>query len=190
MSTSKTEHIQLNQWAAEDQFLREEFNEDNRKIDQALGQLCYLKLLDVTTDAPAKQVDMDVSHIKFTDYWKLELFLDCPLTGENPLKIWTNQLKSGYESPPCDGNRGGDYGGLLVIPKPGLYPMSFQFCRPAAGVPVAAHGHYFYAENSYGHGYSMNGLSSVTWDRLTTLSLACDQDIPAGTRVVLMGVKR
>ena len=190
MSTSKTEHIQLNQWAAEDQFLREEFNEDNRKIDQALGQLCYFKLLDVTTTAPAKQVDMDVSHIRFTDYWKIEVYLDCTLAGSNPVKLWTNQIKSGYESPLCDGNQGGDYSGVLVFRKPGLYPAVYEFCRPMAGVPVAAHGHYFYEHNSYGYGNHMNGLAPVTWDQLTMLSLACDEDIPAGTRLVLMGVKK
>ena len=33
---TKTEHYQLNQWDATDRVLREDFNEDNRKIDEAL----------------------------------------------------------------------------------------------------------------------------------------------------------
>lgn len=33
----KTEHYQLNQWEAEDSFLRTDFNEDNAKIDAALA---------------------------------------------------------------------------------------------------------------------------------------------------------
>lgn len=34
----KTEHIGLHQWAGTDQFLREDFNEDHRKIDAAMGR--------------------------------------------------------------------------------------------------------------------------------------------------------
>lgn len=37
MST-KTEHIGLHQWESTDPFLREDFNEDNRKIDEAVGE--------------------------------------------------------------------------------------------------------------------------------------------------------
>ena len=32
-----TQHYQLNQWAADDQVLRTDFNADNAKIDAALG---------------------------------------------------------------------------------------------------------------------------------------------------------
>lgn len=37
---NKTEHYQLNQWDPEDDFLRTDFNEDNAKIDAALGSKC------------------------------------------------------------------------------------------------------------------------------------------------------
>ena len=33
-----TQHYQLNQWAADDQVLRTDFNADNAKIDAALAQ--------------------------------------------------------------------------------------------------------------------------------------------------------
>ena len=39
MSTNKTTHYQLNQWEPEDKVLRTEFNEDNQKIDAALGTI-------------------------------------------------------------------------------------------------------------------------------------------------------
>ncbi len=38
MST-QTEHIGLHQWESTDSFLREDFNEDNRKIDEEVGLL-------------------------------------------------------------------------------------------------------------------------------------------------------
>ncbi|NCB63505.1 MAG: hypothetical protein EOM52_07800 [Clostridia bacterium] len=37
MASSQTEHYGLNQWEGTDHFLREEFNEDNRKVDAVLG---------------------------------------------------------------------------------------------------------------------------------------------------------
>ncbi|MEG0765483.1 MAG: hypothetical protein RR403_05490, partial [Pseudoflavonifractor sp.] len=36
MSSNKTANLQLNQWQAGDAFLREEFNQDNGKIDAAV----------------------------------------------------------------------------------------------------------------------------------------------------------
>ncbi len=39
MSTNKTEHYQLNQWVKSDQVLMDDFNADNRKLDQALKAL-------------------------------------------------------------------------------------------------------------------------------------------------------
>ena len=39
MASSQTEHMQLNQWAAEDPVLREEFNKDNAKVDGVLNLL-------------------------------------------------------------------------------------------------------------------------------------------------------
>lgn len=39
MASQQTEHYGLNQWAGKDDFLRTEFNEDNRKVDGALAGL-------------------------------------------------------------------------------------------------------------------------------------------------------
>lgn len=39
MASNHTEHFSLNQWQADDQVLRTDFNEDNAKIDAALNDL-------------------------------------------------------------------------------------------------------------------------------------------------------
>ena len=39
MASNHTEHFSLNQWHADDQVLRTDFNEDNAKIDSALKDL-------------------------------------------------------------------------------------------------------------------------------------------------------
>lgn len=40
MASNQTEHYALSQWAADDSFLREEFNADHVKIDDALEKKC------------------------------------------------------------------------------------------------------------------------------------------------------
>ena len=42
MASNQTEHYGLSQWAADDSFLREEFNADHRKIDQELSKKCVV----------------------------------------------------------------------------------------------------------------------------------------------------
>lgn len=39
MASGQTENYGLNQWAAEDQVLREEFNRDNAKVEEVLSEL-------------------------------------------------------------------------------------------------------------------------------------------------------
>ncbi|MEG1998315.1 MAG: hypothetical protein RR051_07705 [Clostridiales bacterium] len=49
MSSSKTANLQLNQWAATDSFLREEFNQDNGKIDAAIQRVAENPVVGVYT---------------------------------------------------------------------------------------------------------------------------------------------
>ena len=80
MASKQTEYYQLCLWDEDDSFLRQEFNEDNLKVDGALGELAarttYVPLLDVTTKAQAGQVDLDVSGIDFTKWKKVVVEYD------------------------------------------------------------------------------------------------------------------
>ena len=68
----KTANYDLCQWDAEDRILREDFNSDNEKIDAAIADAGFLaKLLDVTTQEPCTQLDLDVSGIQPEQYAKL-----------------------------------------------------------------------------------------------------------------------
>lgn len=49
MASGQTEHYGLNQWESNDQVLREEFNQDNTKIDMALRQKFGLDLPSLVT---------------------------------------------------------------------------------------------------------------------------------------------
>ena len=58
----QTANYQLSQWDAEDRILRENFNRDNEKIDEAIDQANRMvRLLDVVTDSEAEQVDLDLT---------------------------------------------------------------------------------------------------------------------------------
>lgn len=73
-STNKTANLQLNQWVLTDPLLMEDMNEDNRKLDAAVGSSPYVKLMDVTSAANAQQIDLDLSGIDFSKYAKVEIF--------------------------------------------------------------------------------------------------------------------
>ena len=191
MSSGKTELLQLHQWAPGDSFLREEFNEDNQKLDEAFAGPRYVKLLDVTTQTAASQMDLDVSGICFPDYWKVELYLDVALSTTG-LTLRTNRLAAGYGTPPENGSSNSTGSQLAVFQRP-ANPSFYQLGTPRAGVRVSGRDAYFYctAYNTYDSytGSYINGMAPVTWDELETLNFVCGASIPAGSRFLLPGVK-
>ena len=68
----KTANYELNQWDPGDRILREEFNADNAKIDNAIEAvreaLPIVFLREVVTTADAKQVDLELSDIDWNAY--------------------------------------------------------------------------------------------------------------------------
>lgn len=76
-STSKTDNLSLNQWAASDGVCREDFNADNAIIDTAISAVPIVKLKEVTTSAAASSVELDLSDIDMTEY--SEIWIDVRL---------------------------------------------------------------------------------------------------------------
>jgi hypothetical protein len=68
----KTTNYQLNQWDETDRILREDFNEDNAKIDAAIACIDsrsnFVKIKELTTSADSAQIDVDVSDIDFSQW--------------------------------------------------------------------------------------------------------------------------
>lgn len=73
----RTEHIGLHQWKGTDQFLREEFNEDFRRIDGAVGGLLrsevLVPLLRTVVTVGASAVELDLSGIDLSQYRELRI---------------------------------------------------------------------------------------------------------------------
>ena len=99
MST-QTEHLGLHQWESTDPFLREDFNEDNRKIDAAVnraqttadGATNFIKLMDFTTEEEAQQIDLDVSQLNLPQYNRVFLRMENAITSAVSLQVRLNNI--------------------------------------------------------------------------------------------------
>ena len=198
----------LSQWEAQDRILREDFNADNFKIEQALGALAetqrqtaealaeaqsalaalretrhYVKLADYTTTEASKQFDLDVSQIDFTQYFKIELSLETTLTND-AIRVLTNGATSGYTG----FSSGNSYspGQLVNFSAPSGYNQRLscilQFNAPQAGAAIRC---IYMGSTAIETCYA-----PVQWQNLRTLNFTSQYTIPAGTRVILMGVAK
>ena len=74
---TKTENLDLWQWAQTDPVNVDEVNENFQKIDSCIGKDIRLeKLLEVTNQSAAAQMDVDLSGIDLSKYSALYLFID------------------------------------------------------------------------------------------------------------------
>ena len=81
-STNKTPHLGLNQWVLTDPFLMDDFNADNAKLDTALNAVPCVKLLDITTQTDATQVDLDLSGLDLSRFVSLRVYTNMMLRDE------------------------------------------------------------------------------------------------------------
>ena len=81
LASKHTEHYGLNQWEANDQVLHSDFNEDNAKIDAALGVIGHVeKLWSLTLDRDKNSVDVPLDTIDWSDWQFIAVTVDIPKT--------------------------------------------------------------------------------------------------------------
>ena len=92
----------MNQWDAAARILREDFNRDNAKIDAAIAEAkdaCpYVQLLTASLPADAAQLDLDVSALDLSRYYRLDLHIT-PKAGADyadAILLRCNNLGEGY----------------------------------------------------------------------------------------------
>lgn len=90
-STNKTTNLKLNQWVLSDPFNMEDFNADNLKIENAMTNIPVKKLAEVTLNATASTVELDLSGIDLSKYATLRVY---QRSGVNNLYMRVN----GYTS--------------------------------------------------------------------------------------------
>ena len=82
MASNHTAQFGLSQWAATDPVRREDFNEDNRKIEEALAAPpFYGKIRSTITEVAANQVEFDLSDIDLDLYRRIEIDITVPGGG-------------------------------------------------------------------------------------------------------------
>ena len=74
----KTTNYQLSQWDAGDRILREDFNQDNKKLDNAIAALRdaspVVKLLDFTARSSQSKMEISLADIDLSDYRELWIY--------------------------------------------------------------------------------------------------------------------
>ena len=139
MASNHTEHFSLNQWQADDQVLRTDFNEDNAKIDSALKDLAAAqaeKADQTALDALAAEVAKKATTAALEALSKKLASMPCLVTGtytgdgaESRLislgfqpKALLVMREEGYSARPYSDDY---YGGLALPGKPVCLQTSY-----------------------------------------------------------------
>ena len=192
---TKTENYQLNQWEPTDRVLREDFNEDNRKIEAAIHTLSasipYIKLLDVVTHEQAEQIDLDLSEIDCTKYWQFDLFATVSATENTYIYVRCNGFSNGYRLNTLTASS------LLYLPavggkNPGYAKGTIFLDTAIAGEGL---GGKWTKDNEFYTTFSAERYSIdtklVSPATLHTLNLSANGElIPKGSRFVLYGIRK
>lgn len=92
MASGQTNNYGLNQWAAEDQVIRTEFNEDNLRIDEALkNKLELVPIKSITATEATKNLVLDVSNIDWSQ-WRY-VVMESVITAEGGGTIYLSPNK-------------------------------------------------------------------------------------------------
>lgn len=175
-STYKTPNLKLSQWVLSDPFNMADFNEDNAKVDSAVGGIPLVKLFDVTLQKEAATVELDLSDIDLTQYATLRLYQ----RSEYPnINLRVNKISDSYKYVNSSGNWQDSSG----------YSYSYM-----GYIDIELHSSSLYMHSRY----KLYKLPvSMPPESIKTLDLIRDPSnsgrgsfYPVGTRFIIMGVKR
>lgn len=198
MASNHTENFGLCQWEATDQVLREEFNADNAKIENALnavnGQILVQKLLDYVVPESTAQFDVDVSSIAFEAFGEIKIVAALQ-SGEDVLMRLNGiaDKEYGFGDYTSTGGGQGSFSntymakfpvenrsacGVLtsIVPAQGRNVIFRNYCISCTGGGV-----------SYACGTSLS--ANVQWQELNTLNFVGTSSIEAGSRVQIWGMR-
>ena len=209
---NQTANYGLSQWEATDRILMEDFNSDNSKIDAALkanadaiaaeaaaraeadtallaqlrSENLWVVLADVTLDAPAQQITLDLSEIDLTQYARIDLSIAHTCNEAYRPQLRVNNLSSGYKSYSSGNPYDNDSLAQLQVPGNtygafGLASAILLFNPPMAGTAVQC------ATLAGGLSYC---YAPCFWEDVTSFNIVSGANMAAGTRAVLTGMKK
>lgn len=198
MASNYTEHFGLCQWEGTDQVLREEFNENNAKVEAALdavnAQVSVKKLLEYVVEEAVTQFDVDVSSISFEEFGEIKVV--AALQSGEDILMRLNGIAGkeyGFGDYTSTGGGQGSYTntymarfsaengwacGVLIsiVPAQGRNVIFRNYCIGCSGGGV-----------SYSCGTSLS--ANVQWQELNTLNFVGTSSIEAGSRVQIWGMR-
>ena len=202
----QTTNYQLCQWDGEDRILRTDFNADNAKIDAAIADNAAaiaaeaearaagdfrVRLLDKTLQGGVT-VDVDLSGIDFSPYLWVELYISCPAsTGDFVIRFnGISSYQSGSASSGLGYNYTTAYAGLGARDSDGTASLSARIWTCPGGSLL----HCVCEQVASGALNHLHTSCTTTLNQLQSLSMECENtvsnSIPAGSRILLYGVRR
>ena len=189
---TKTEHYNLNQWEKTDRVLMEDFNTDNAKIDAAIAEakaaIPYVKIKELTLSAAAATADLDVSDVDFSQYMKVELFVQCPQSLDG-IYIRVNNLTENYTAISLSGTgaTGAKSIGYLAYFRGYGYGV-LEFYTP---VPQGNVGCVSITYNGSSSCSGQQYMAPCTWSALSSFNFSVSSSkLPIGTHIALFGVRK
>ena len=193
MSTNHTANYNLCQWEATDQVLRTDFNQDNAKIDAALGELAgrdrweFVGEKNVTYEP---QISLSVPVPDISRYRALKLFFHAAIYTGQDLILRIGDLTNTYITLDASGTSfttstqfsvlqtTGEGGGMIT-----LFPFGVEKTVGVAIDTISKQG------SSYRAIRSMGCKNSTLWSSITILSLmGYNSTVDVGSRASLYGL--
>ena len=185
-----TENYHLNQWDATDRVLRTDFNSDNQKIDAALAAVPPVKLLDLVTERPQKQVDISLTEFSPEPYAALKLYICAKVSN---LQVRVNNYTSYCGSSSASGAEGQT--NVLITSAGASRPAWMHGELTLLFSPAEGSAHLVSAFLLSGNGekVAIARGTCVLSGALQTLNLLSGDSanpIPAGSRFRLYGIRK
>ena len=102
MASGQTEHYSLNQWQPEDKVLREEFNQDNAKIETTIADVeehCKLiKVTELVLAESGSQANLSLSTVDMNQFSMLKVIINSKTSAEGMKMRFNNMTTNIYYS--------------------------------------------------------------------------------------------
>ena len=182
MATNYTENYGLCQWEAGDSFVRTEFNQDNQKIDAALGSMLHHAELirTVTVEVPIRTLEIFLADLDWSTWEYVILMMTEELSTASGIPNFDISVKT-TDGKDVSSQNSNDTGRLattaampfLLVLLP-LRDGARQVCCFFLGAPSGV------------------GMANCTFNELQAIQLhyaSATSDIRIGTRIQIWGMK-
>ena len=188
----KTTNYQLNQWDSGDRILREDFNQDNKKLDDAIAALRdaspLVKLLDVTLQSSQAKAEISLSGLDLTPYRELLIYpkFSASTTENNSIYLTVNDL-SKYSD-----DVSANWPNMISI-KMRSEAAAQHFSRITlllGGVLAASQTSIYLDGSTFKTAASDWRNAAVSAEELTKIAFVCSEGlIGAGSRISVLGIR-